>query len=191
VARSGRVGSPEDIRATLIARLDNVPGMTGDFVPADFEVPLRLAFDGVVLVPLGAEHNERDYEAWTSSMDHILATPGFAGWGWPHPMPLEANLADLVRHAEDFAARKGFTYTVLDASDPDDPEPEVVGCLYIYPPKKDDPATAGADCRVRSWVRESRADLDVPLWQAVSTWLAEAWPFESVAYNPRVPDQPS
>ena len=67
-----------------------------------------------MLVPLGAEHNASDYAAWTSSMDHILATPGFADWGWPHPMPLEQNLDDLVKHADDFEARRGFTYTVLD-----------------------------------------------------------------------------
>jgi hypothetical protein len=165
--------------------------MTTEFVPPDFEVPRRLTFDGVVLVPLGAEHNERDYEAWTSSMDHILATPGFAHWGWPHPMALEENLADLVAHAEDFVARRGFTYTVLDASDPDDDSPEVAGCVYIYPAKPTDPDAVGADCRVRSWSRVSRADLDVPLWQAVSTWLADDWPFQSVAYDPRRPVPPS
>ena len=41
------------------------------FVPADFEPPVRLATDRFVLEPLGPQHNERDYEAWTSSMEHI------------------------------------------------------------------------------------------------------------------------
>jgi hypothetical protein len=27
-----------------------------------------------VLEPLGPEHNEQDFAAWTSSMDHIIAT---------------------------------------------------------------------------------------------------------------------
>ena len=30
-----------------------------------------------------------------------------------------------------------------------------------------------------------RADLDVPLYQAVSAWLAEAWPFTVVRYAAR------
>jgi hypothetical protein len=34
-------------------------------------------------------------------------------------------------------------------------------------------------------VRATRAELDVPLWQAVSAWLAADWPFESVAYDAR------
>ena len=33
-----------------------------------------------------------DYAAWTSSVDHILATPGYEGSPWPRPMTLEENL---------------------------------------------------------------------------------------------------
>ena len=36
-----------------------------------------------------------------------------------------------------------------------------------------------------SWVRASRAELDVPLWQAVSDWLAAEWPFQNVDYAAR------
>jgi len=43
-----------------------------ELVPPDFEVPLRLATPDFVLEPLGPEHNERDYEAWTTSMKHIV-----------------------------------------------------------------------------------------------------------------------
>ena len=65
-------------------------------------------------MPLGPEHNARDHAAWSSSIDHIRATPGFADWPWPHPMTLAENLADLEAHARDFAERSGFTYAVLD-----------------------------------------------------------------------------
>ena len=41
-------------------------------------------------------------------------------------MSLEENLADLERHARDFADRTGFTYSVLDGDD-------VIGCVYVYP----------------------------------------------------------
>ena len=143
------------------------------FVPADFEVPLDLASDRFRLEPLGPEHNDRDHEAWMSSIDHIRATPGFPDGKWPTAMSAEENLADLVRHASDFAARRGFTYSVLDGD-------EVIGCVYIYPTKD-----ADHDAEVQSWVRASRAELDVVLWQAVSTWLVEVWPFERPLYEPR------
>jgi RimJ/RimL family protein N-acetyltransferase len=145
------------------------------FVPADFVVPLRLETPQFRLEPLGPEHNDPDYGAWSSSMEHIHATPGW--WeesSWPRDMTLEENRADLQRHADVFANRSGFTYTVLE------PGGDVVGCVYIYP-APDGPQ----DARVLSWVRASRAELDVPLWQAVSNWLAAEWPFRNVDYAPR------
>ena len=144
------------------------------FVPDDFDVPRELVTDEFRLEPLGPQHNEGDYAAWTSSMEHIAATPGFADWDWPHPMPPEKNLADLQRHAQDFANRTGFTYTVLASDDG-----RVVGCVYIYP------ADSAGVASVRSWVRADRADLDVPLHDAVAFWLTDAWPFEAVSYAPR------
>lgn len=140
------------------------------FVPPDFPVPPGLDGPGFRLEPLGPEHNERDHAAWSTSMEHITATPGFADWGWPVPMSLEENLADLREHAADFAARRGFTYSVLDGD-------AVIGCVYIYP---DGPGAA-----VRSWVTATRAELDTVLWATVSDWLERCWPFETVAYAPR------
>src|SRR6266516_4583549 len=82
------------------------------FVPVDFAVPDGLTAEEFRLEPLGPQHNAADYAAWTASIDHIQATPGFAGTGWPHEMSLAENLRDLERHAQDFAERCGFTYTV-------------------------------------------------------------------------------
>ena len=144
------------------------------FVPDDFVVPRELVTDEFRLEPLGPQHNESDYAAWTSSMEHIRATPGYPDGRWPYPMPPEKNLADLKRHAGDFANRTGFTYTVLASEDG-----SVVGCVYIYPLKSGE----GAD--VRSWVRADRAELDVPRYEAVAYWLKNAWPFETVSYAPR------
>jgi len=99
--------------------------MTGEpFVPPEFEPPRGLSAPRFVLEPLGPGHNERDYAAWTSSMEHIHATPGFTEGKWPHEMTLAENRADLERHKRDFAGRTGFTYTVLDPGDRD-----VIGCL--------------------------------------------------------------
>jgi hypothetical protein len=151
------------------------PHSTPPFVPADFPVPGELVTAQFRLEPLGPQHNDADYEAWTSSMAHIRATPGFAGGSWPTEMTPEENLGDLRRHAEDFAGRTGFTYTVLD------PGGRVVGCVYIYPTKDH----AAGVAKVESWVRADRAELDVPLHDAVSAWLAGAWPFAEVRYAPR------
>jgi RimJ/RimL family protein N-acetyltransferase len=150
-----------------------VSSVSTPFVRDDFEVPRELVTDRFRLEPLGPEHNERDHEAWMSSIAHIRATPGYPDGNWPTEMSLERNLADLVRHAGDFAARSGFTYSVLDGD-------EVIGCVYIYPTKHPD-----HDVEVQSWVRASRAELDVLLWETVSAWLAEAWPFRTPLYAPR------
>ena len=145
------------------------------FVHPAFDVPLGIETSDFVLEPLGPEHNDSDYDAWTSSLDHIVATPGFPWGSWPHEMTADENRADLERHAEDFRARTGFTYTVLDPTSRD-----VIGCVYIYPVRD-----SAADAQARSWVRASHAQLDAPLWRAVSEWLAADWPFASVEYAPR------
>jgi hypothetical protein len=144
------------------------------FVPADFVVPLRLETPEFRLEPLGPRHNDADFSAWSSSIEHIRATPGWEGSSWPREMTLEENRADLQRHADDFENRSGFTYTVLE------PGGDVVGCVYIYPARDD-----SHDVQVSSWLRASRAELDRVLWQAVSDWLAADWPFERVEYAER------
>jgi hypothetical protein len=142
------------------------------FVPPDFVPPLTLEHDRFRLEPLGPRHNEADLAAWTSSIAHIRSTPGYPDGNWPPPegMSPEANLEDLRRHAADFEARTGFTFTVLDPVTND-----VIGCVYLYPSSRSD-----ADVSVQSWVRASHADLDVPLADAVATWLAAAWPWARV-----------
>ncbi|TCC36664.1 N-acetyltransferase [Kribbella capetownensis] len=151
--------------------------MTGrPFVPSDFVVPTELIRPQFRLEPLGPEHNAADYAAWTGSIDHIRSTPGFQGrWPPADGMSLEANLGDLQRHADDFARRRGFTYTVLETGSGD-----VIGCVYIYPSRADEQI---AD--VRSWVRVERAELDVAVYEAVSSWLATLWPFETIDYASR------
>ena len=95
-------------------------------------------------------------------------------------MPIENNLGDLEQHARDFAARTGFTYTVLDPVDK-----TVIGCVYIYPARAREGGEVEFDASVRSWVRAGSADLDVPLWRAVTALLAADWPVTRVAYAAR------
>jgi hypothetical protein len=66
------------------------------FVPDDFAVPRGLVAASFRLEPLGPEHNEGDCRAWMSSVEHIRATPGWAGRSWPRAdMTLAENLGDL------------------------------------------------------------------------------------------------
>ena len=143
--------------------------MTTDFVPQDFEPPTSLVTDDFVLEPLGPQHNASDHAAWSSSIVHIHATPGYPDGSWPpvDGMSLEDNLADLTRHAADFEARRGFTFTVLEPG-----SREVIGCVYLYPTASDE-----HDVQVQSWVRADRAGLDQPLADAVAAWLETDWPW--------------
>ena len=150
-------------------------GRVDEFVSRDFDVPRRIETPEFVLEPLGPEHHDQDYDAWISSREHIHATPGWEGSSWPREKTPDENRADLQRHADDFRNRTGFTYTVLDPASRD-----VIGCVYIYPLPDSD-----YDARVLSWVRESHAELDTPLWRELGEWLASDWPFGNVEYAPR------
>lgn len=150
---------------------------TDRFVPDDFEPPLTLSHEHFRLEPLGPQHNEADRAAWMSSIDHIRSTPGYPDGNWPphEGMTPARNLRDLVRHADDFTARKGFTYTALDPADGD-----VIGCVYLYPSPSPD-----HDVVAQSWVRADRAHLDVPLAEAVTRWIETHWPWNYIDYQGR------
>ena len=147
--------------------------MSTGFVPESFDPPLTFEGPGFRLEPLGPQHNERDHEAWMSSVDHIKGTPGFESSDWPALMSLEANLEDLVGHHQDFENRRGFTYSILDGDD-------IIGCVYIYPAGDD-----RHDARISSWVRASRAEMDPVVWESLSDWIATAWPFDDPEYARR------
>lgn len=144
---------------------------SGEFVPEDFEPPRSLVTEHFRLEPLGPQHNESDYAAWMSSIEHIRATPGYPDGNWPplEGMTLDRNLADLERHAGHFEQRVGFTFTVLDPND------VVIGCVYLYPTTSED-----WDVTVQSWVSVDRAELDTLLADALADWLATDWPWERV-----------
>lgn len=159
---------------TLGPMSTSTPDESTPFVPEDFDPPTTWVTERFQLEPLGPQHNAADLAAWTSSVEHIRATPGYPDGSWPPPegMTAERNLQDLTRHAADFMARKGFTYTVLDPTDDD-----VIGCVYLYPPEPES-AARGHDVSVQSWVRASHAGLDQPLADALAAWLATDWPWK-------------
>jgi hypothetical protein len=146
--------------------------MSAPFVPDTFDVPLAYLGPGFHLEPLGPIHNERDYEAWMTSIEHIRTTPGMVGREWPAPMTLAENLTDMEMHAKEFLTRASFTYSILD-------DDRVIGCVYIYP------GVGIRHAHVRSWVRENRSAMDVVVWLALGNWLAADWPFHTVVYAKR------
>jgi hypothetical protein len=149
-----------------------IVGETEDVFEHVVDPPVPLSATWFRLEILAPVHNERDYEAWMSSIEHIDATAGFAqpDWGgdhWPTPRTLDQNLADLEQHLREFVTGEAFAYSVLDGDD-------VIGCVYINPD-----GSRAADAMVRSWVRASRAERDLDLAVEIDQWLSEAWPLSS------------
>ncbi|HEY7857711.1 MAG TPA: hypothetical protein VIC82_04340 [Candidatus Nanopelagicales bacterium] len=91
-------------------------------------------------------------------------------------MTIEENLRDCESHLTRSSAGNDFAYTVLL---PD--REEVVGCVYFKPTSPPQPDAVA----VRSWVTAEHADLDEPLYEVVTRWLADDWPWSVVEYDPR------
>jgi hypothetical protein len=137
-------------------------------VPPEFDVPTPPDHPRFRFEPLGPEHNVADLEAWSSSIDHIHATPGFQGHEWPErPYTLAENMADMERHRDRYQRRVDFAWTVLDPANP----AVVIGCVYL----ERDP-TGRADAEARSWVRADRRELDSDLRDHLRPWFASTWP---------------
>jgi hypothetical protein len=106
---------------------DTQEGARMSFSTIDWLVPTELRIDACVLQPLRATDVERDFEAVMASQEALRER---TGGRWPRPdFTLAENLTDLREHEADFAARRGFTYTVLDPG-----ETSCLGCVYVYPP---------------------------------------------------------
>jgi RimJ/RimL family protein N-acetyltransferase len=159
--------------------------------PPGHLVPERVVTDRFVVRPLTVDDVEADYDAWSTSIEHLRGIFG-PGSHWPDPgMTLEDNRIDLAWHQREFGARSSFAYTVLGAD-----ERTCVGCCYLDPARK-----AGFDAEAHYWVRASEAGtgLDDALGRWLRGWLAAEWPFEHVAFPGRdvgwaeyaaLPDQP-
>src|ERR1700712_3310611 len=145
--------------------------MARQLLAADAVIPSPPSTTELFLEPLGERHNESDLAPWSASIAHIRVTPGMSGREWPpdEPYTLEQNLGDMQMHVADFAARTGFTWTVLDPA-----SREVIGCVYMYPPESK--SAPKEQVEVRSWVRADKAELDVKLYRLVSDWLPRERP---------------
>jgi RimJ/RimL family protein N-acetyltransferase len=145
-------------------------------VSAGFAPPEPVHTDQFRLALLGPKYNESDYAAWTSSMDFIRRLPGWETSSWPRPMTIEENLRDCTSHLARSSSGIDFAYTVL-LPDRD----QVIGCVYFKPTRP--PRRDAVD--VGSWVTAEHSDLDKPLYEVVTQWLADDWPWSAVEYDAR------
>lgn len=144
-------------------------------VSPDFAVPSGLDGDDFRLRMLGIHDLLRDFEAVTSSSEHLQSLDH--GSDWPLGLSLEQNLIDLGWHEKEFQRRSSFAYTVVDHEDQ-----RTLGCVYIYPSER-----IGHDADVFLWARQSElaSGLEERLYGAVRLWIAANWPFDAVCFPGR------
>jgi RimJ/RimL family protein N-acetyltransferase len=140
-------------------------------VPEGFDVPQRIEHERFTLRMLSVTDVVKDFAAINQ---RVLRD------GTPEPWSdttFLQNLADLGWHETEFRIGRSFAYTVVR---PD--ESEVIGCVYLYPPRADD-----HDVEVRLWVTRAAWEegLDAELERAVREWLARDWPFERPDWGDR------
>ena len=138
---------------------------------------MRVETEDFVIVPLGPELVDIDYEAYMSSIEHLQKT-FTRSTGWPREgITDEEAMLDMETEEARFEARTSFAYAVLT---PDGTRER--GCIYVRPASK-----PGFDAEVRLWVTQAEFDagFDPALYAWAQSWVANAWPFETVAYPGR------
>ena len=142
------------------------------FVDPEFEIPVTLETDRFRLRMLTVNDVDKDFEAVTTSKEHLH---DIWGPGWPEGLTPEQNLIDLGWHQKEFQRHRSFAYTVVALD-----ESQVLGCVYINPTRK-----SGYDAVVYLWARQSElaSGMETELKATVKTWLTAKWPFK----NPALP----
>ena len=145
------------------------------FIPPDFIVPEKLETKEFRLRMLSIDDVDKDFEAVTSSSDHLSKV--WPETGWPAGLTLRQNLIDLGWHEKEFQNRTSFAYTMVTLD-----ESKVLGCVYFFPSRK-----ASYDVEIFMWVRASELakGLDQRLFDVVQSWTASEWPFKNPAYPGR------
>lgn len=133
-----------------------------------------------ILEPLTIHHVAKDYVAVISNRDYLWERFGDV-WGWP-PADLsqEQDLIDLAWHQKEFQMRSTFAFSVLSTD-----QTEVLGCVYVFPPKSSNSRFKNIDAEVWFWATQSESvpDLEQELGLFLADWLYEKWPFRSVLLN--------
>ena len=145
------------------------------FIPSEFIVPEKLETEEFRLRMLSIDDVDKDFEAVTSSTDHLSKV--WPETGWPKGLTLKQNLIDLGWHEKEFQNRTSFAFTMVTLD-----ESKVLGCVYFFPSRK-----ADYDVEIFMWVRASELakGLDQRLFDVVQSWTASEWPFKNPAYPGR------
>ena len=147
------------------------------FIPVDYNPARRIETETFVLIPLGPDLVNQDYAAYMSSIEHLQRTFTRSST-WPHEdITIEDAMKDVLNEQERFTKRESFAYSVLTK----DGEREL-GYVYIRPPNK-----PGFEAEVSLWVTQEEFDsgFDASLYEWTQLWIADSWPFKTVAYPGR------
>ncbi|MFT4863038.1 MAG: hypothetical protein ACI95C_002262 [Pseudohongiellaceae bacterium] len=150
------------------------------FVPADFVVPTMLENQHFRIRTLTVNDVVKDYDAVMTSREHLLGVFG-PNDTWPEAnLTFEQDLIDLGWHQKEFQIRSSFAFTVVSLD-----EERVLGCIYIFPASASD-----HDAEIIMWVRSDIVDggYDTILFDTVSDWVKQDWPFENPGYPGRTID---
>lgn len=155
-------------------------------VPWDFDLPERVETDDFVLRPLSVDLFHLDFEAYTSSKEHLQQTFCLDGvpFGraenqdptagrWPEGVDVEFGLIGAAWcHYEWKYLRSSFTYSILDLD-----ESRELGNAYVYPCHK-----VGYDICCQSWVRTDMlaSGFDETFHAWFQRWVDDVWPFEDL-----------
>lgn len=154
-----------------------VPFETPDLLPAEVDVPMGTAGEGFVVRPLRIGDAELDHETVLANRERLRGTFG-PGHEWPAAdLTLEGNRIDVAWHHKEFQRRDAFTYAVFT---PD--ETVELGCLYLQPTTAPD-----YDVAVYYWLAATADErgLAETIESHLRDWVADAWPFDRVAYPGR------
>lgn len=158
------------------------------FTASGSPAPSGLRTAEFVLRPIVAADAELDHAAVMETREYLRLWEQSA---WPaNDFSVEANREDLVDLEQRHAARRAFTYTVLD---PDGTS--CLGCVYVFPtnatfvtkstvtPAGDD-EWADVDAVVYFWTRLSRMEtgMDGRLLAALREWFSGDWKLGNTVY---------
>jgi RimJ/RimL family protein N-acetyltransferase len=95
----------------------------------------------------------------------------------PMPYTLEQEIIELGWHQKEFQMGFSFTFTVVALD-----ESAAYGNVYIFPASRGD-----FEAEIYTWVRGDQVEsgMGEELFAVTQKWVAESWPFSSVAYPGR------
>ncbi|OGQ23675.1 MAG: hypothetical protein A3I05_06180 [Deltaproteobacteria bacterium RIFCSPLOWO2_02_FULL_44_10] len=144
-------------------------------LPPRFKPPREVVRSNYVLEVLAPQHNDMDYEAWTSSIDELQGIFGPTN-DWPtKEYTKEQNLEDLERHLREFEQSVAYAYTILNVE-----RTSCIGCLYIRPT-----SATNYDARVDFWFRNSSKNIESHFYEELKSWLGKEWRFQNIAFPGR------